>query len=346
MSKGNIPAETHYDPFPKSGRVKQYEPFIRKYVGKFRRNYPRLRYDDLLSEAVRLAYEAEKSFKPGLGNDFSTFLRGHLKGLHRFVKRESWEHAWSVPRDTPENLRREREEETREAKLLPGDFHGGANATRVTLDLNGVKARATLRVQLGSVLAEHILALWNRASPDVHYLAQHDADPMVRIARIRAVLDHHERRQDEIEQEAENRSRGDFGSVFLKARPKSGGVNLQHGQRRKPPNLEPDRIPMASLDDAYSHDDEWVGKLSDTIVAGDTPADHITVITEAFAAERPFLNPRETRMADWMLNCLSASDKQLVDFAVQEKISKGYASKLRDRVAAKIAARFKRNEHD
>jgi hypothetical protein len=170
-----LPAK--YDPFPKSGRIKQYEPFIRKYVGKISRHYPQPHHDDFLFEAVRLAWEAEKHFKPDLGHDFSTLLAGHLKGLHRFAKREIGDHSWSG----------------QEARELP---------------------------RFGSILADRIFTLWDRASSDIRYLAQHDTDPMVQIARMRAVFDHHERRLDESEQEAESRSRGDFGSVFLKAKPR------------------------------------------------------------------------------------------------------------------------------
>jgi hypothetical protein len=347
MSKrpGNIAPETSYDPFPRAGLVKKYEPYIRNVVAEFCERYPRVPRDDLLCEAVRLACQAEKRFKPGLGNDFSTFLGGlkgrpgYLKGLHRFAKQQSWECVWSTPQDS--NPAEE------EDKLPAGDFYDGPNGARITLDLNGVKNRATLRVQLGSVLADRILALWDRASPDIGYLAQHEADPMVRIARIRAALDHHERRQDESEQEAENRSRGDFGSVFLEARARSGSVSLQLNKRRKPPNLNPDRIPMASLDDAYTHDEDWVGKLSDTIADGATPPSVDRAIIAAFEAERPFLNRREAPVADWLIGWLTGIDsRSLVQFADDQKISKGYASKLRDRVAAKVAARFKRNDND
>ena len=355
MSKrrGNIAPETSYDPFPRGGLVEKYEPYIRAYADDFGRRYPHLGRDEVLFEAVQLACMAEKKFKPELGNDFSTFLGGrkgrpgYLKALHRLARRENWGQAWSTPRDTAANLKREREDELKETKLPPGDFSGGANGTRITLDLNGVKNRATLRVQVGSVLADRILALWDRASADIHYLAQHHADPMVRIARIRAAFDHHERRQDEIEQEAENRSRGDFSSVFLGAKPRSGGVNLKHRKRRKPPNLEPDRIIMASLDDAYTHDEDWVGKLSDTIADGATPPSVDSRILDAFEAERPFLKRREAPVADWLIGWLTGIDSRtLVQFADDQKISKGYASKLRDRVAAKIAARFKRNDND
>ena len=39
---GNIIIDQAYDPFPKSGLVKQYEPFIRKEVTKYCRQYPSL----------------------------------------------------------------------------------------------------------------------------------------------------------------------------------------------------------------------------------------------------------------------------------------------------------------
>jgi hypothetical protein len=67
MSGGNIKAESAYDPFPRSGLVKQFEPFIRKEVGKFCKRYPKLRRDDVLFEAIRLALTAEKKFNPKLG---------------------------------------------------------------------------------------------------------------------------------------------------------------------------------------------------------------------------------------------------------------------------------------
>jgi hypothetical protein len=37
---GNIKAEMAYDPFPKSGLVKQYEPLIRKRASEFCERYP------------------------------------------------------------------------------------------------------------------------------------------------------------------------------------------------------------------------------------------------------------------------------------------------------------------
>jgi hypothetical protein len=41
-----------------------------------------------LPYAVLIAHDAERKFNPRLGYDFSTFLRWHLRGLHRHCKKE------------------------------------------------------------------------------------------------------------------------------------------------------------------------------------------------------------------------------------------------------------------
>jgi len=88
-SAGNIKAEGVYDPFPKSGLVKQYERFIRKHVREFCAGYPGLQYELALGWAIERAIAAEAKFKPELGNDFSTFLRPYLRRLHRLAQRET-----------------------------------------------------------------------------------------------------------------------------------------------------------------------------------------------------------------------------------------------------------------
>ena len=80
-----------YDHFPKSGLVKQYEPFIKKWCSNFAGRYPHLEMADILSDAVAIAFEAEKKFKPELGYDFSTLLRYHLLGMHRSAQRATGE---------------------------------------------------------------------------------------------------------------------------------------------------------------------------------------------------------------------------------------------------------------
>jgi hypothetical protein len=68
-----------------SALVERYKPFIWRFVRKFITRNPWLapRWLDIRKAAVGLAEEAEKKFKPELGHDFSTYLRHHLKRLHR-----------------------------------------------------------------------------------------------------------------------------------------------------------------------------------------------------------------------------------------------------------------------
>jgi hypothetical protein len=62
---------------------------IRKHVGEFCKRYPELRRDGVLLEAIMIACNTEKRFKPELGHDFSTPLRHALKGLNRCAKKET-----------------------------------------------------------------------------------------------------------------------------------------------------------------------------------------------------------------------------------------------------------------
>ena len=76
-----------YNRFPTSGLLWQYKPFILTEAWKYSRRYW-LPLDVVLDHAVYLAAIAEKKFDPGRGYDFSTFLRWHLRGLHRFCQKE------------------------------------------------------------------------------------------------------------------------------------------------------------------------------------------------------------------------------------------------------------------
>jgi hypothetical protein len=156
---GNIRDDRTYDPFPKSGFVKQYEPFIRKTVGEFCKKYPLLRREDLLAEAVRIALLVEQKFKPELGNDFSTFLRHGLRGLHRLAEQEASLRRVQVALLDGGFQKAQEDEEAREAKTPDGKFYPGANGTPLTLDFqwmeNGKRKRAIVRVPL---------ACWHRWS--------------------------------------------------------------------------------------------------------------------------------------------------------------------------------------
>ena len=142
--RGNIKNDPAYNPFPKSGLVKQYEPYIRKVVAEFCRRYPNVRRDDFLYRAIELANAAEKTFKPGLGNDFSTYLggfarNGRLKELHRLHDQQEREQGVEIYR-TAEDLAHEKAEEDGE----PTDavkFGGGGNGVRLLFDRQWWEAR-------------------------------------------------------------------------------------------------------------------------------------------------------------------------------------------------------------
>ena len=94
-------------------------------------------------------------------------------------------------------------------------------------------------------------------------------------------------------------------------------------------------MPIVSLGDAYSHDDGWKGNLADTIAQGTEPQSDDQIIIQAIRAERPFMSEIEAA-ADWMIGVLSSADaRSLAQFADDEGISKGYASKLRVQIAKK-----------
>ena len=76
---GNIKNDPAYNPFPQSGLVKQYEPYIRSVVGEFAKRYPGVRREDFLHRAIELANAAEKTFEPELGFKFSTHLAGFAR---------------------------------------------------------------------------------------------------------------------------------------------------------------------------------------------------------------------------------------------------------------------------
>src|SRR5262249_23269083 len=124
--RGNIAVESAYD--PKSGLVKQYEPFIRKRVGEFCKQYPRLNRQQVLFRAVELAFAAEKAFKPALGS-FSTYVGHRLKELHRLHDQE--ENATSSPVHYSKGELEQDEAEERGEEVI--EFSGG-NGPRLTFD--------------------------------------------------------------------------------------------------------------------------------------------------------------------------------------------------------------------
>jgi hypothetical protein len=341
LGGGNIKAEPAYDPFPKSGPVKDYEPFIRKKAGEWHKKYRWLRYDEILFELVQIAVKVEPKFKPELGYQFSTFLEPYFQRIHRLAEREARLRHINVELLDGGFQKAQEAEDAKEAKTPEGMFYPGPNGPRFILDFqwmeNGKRKRAVARLRVAN---EQII---DRASPDARILAGMRGDLDVRRAYIRAAFDHQERRQAEINQEAENQKCGDYNPVFLEARSITGGVDIKERKGREPPRLLPDHLPVVSLGDAYSHDDEWVGSLADTIAAGATPDSPELAVIEAIKAERPFLTPTQEAIADWMLGLFSGTEErsqgQLADDVGK---TEGYVSKQRKQVEEKVKKRLEK----
>ena len=133
VRRGNIEQIVGYNPFPKTGVVKEAESDIRDEVAAYHRLYSHLSYDDLLFEAVRLAHRAAELFKPDRGAKFSTFVRHHLKVLHRFAQNEL--EQLPEPPSYYSAERREAAEIGEEPEPpRPFTFRGGGNGARISID--------------------------------------------------------------------------------------------------------------------------------------------------------------------------------------------------------------------
>jgi hypothetical protein len=137
---------------------------------------------------------------------------------------------------------------------------------------------------------------------------------------MRAVLAHQERRQREAEAEAENSA-----LVFLEPLPLPVDAVSYRGGKR--PKFLPTYLPMARLDDAYTHDDGWVGKLRDVIASGapvPSADQENRDLQVAIEAERPFLSDSERHMLDFAID---PGDRTQSGAGAEIGLSKGGASK-------------------
>src|SRR6476620_10201510 len=65
------------DPWPRYGLVAKYKPFILNRIKPFLENNRHLKRNEVITDAIRITWEASQKFKQELGYDFSTYLR-HL----------------------------------------------------------------------------------------------------------------------------------------------------------------------------------------------------------------------------------------------------------------------------
>jgi hypothetical protein len=219
----NIKDGPAYDPFPRSGLVKQYEPLIRDTVAKFCKRYPRVNRDDALAEAVLLAHKAADKFDPSRGIKFGTPLILYLRALPKMFEEET---GWSHSDPTLEIGK----PDPSPAAIYPA----GANGTRLLFDLwefdGDDRKGAVLGIRLNDRSEDYARAVSARISEALKALGYINDD--VALGRMRAAIDHMERREREAQQEAEDRARGDYSPTFLPVRPVA--FNLQPYKARTP----------------------------------------------------------------------------------------------------------------
>jgi hypothetical protein len=73
----NIARAAEIDPWPRYGLVAKYKPFILSRIKPFLENNRDLNRNEVITDAIRITWEASQKFKQELGYDFSTYLR-HL----------------------------------------------------------------------------------------------------------------------------------------------------------------------------------------------------------------------------------------------------------------------------
>jgi hypothetical protein len=311
--RGNIQPLDGPDPFPKTGLTKQYEPFIRSYVGEFCRDHEGAIYEHVLVDAVRIAVEFEPKFKPELGHDFSTPLRTWFKRLHRLW--EADQHQIKIPETEGD------EEEAEEADEAVPIVYRGGNGTRIAIDrqwaANGsynCRQRVVIGAQLNSTDEGEAREAIGRVSVALDTLL--DNRPLTEIrASIHGILGEH--------------------------------VDVQFPRARKPPNFHkwPAAVLQVSFDQVVGKD-ELEGNLHlKDVIAGSDPrgipnADSdVNKLRRAIEAELPFLTPNERKVLEWKLD---GRGGRLCHWAARNGISKGHASKLNQRVTERLGARMKR----
>lgn len=221
----NIKDGLPYDPFPKTGLIKQYEPLIRDTVAKFCKRYPQVNREHALAEAVRLAQKAADNFDPSRGTKFGTPLILYLRALPKMFEEETgWSHS-------------DPSLEIGKAEPSPAAIYpAGANGTRLLFDLwefaGDDRKGAVLGIRLNDRSEGYARGVAARFSEALKALAAHSINDDVVLGRMRAAIDHMERREREAQQEEEDRARGVHSPAFLDVRPLA--ISMQRYKARTP----------------------------------------------------------------------------------------------------------------
>jgi hypothetical protein len=306
---GNIESSGDPDPFPRTGLVKRYEPFIRSYVGEFCRDHPGAIYEHALVDAVRIATDCAARFKPELGFDFSTPLRQWLKRLGRLFEQDRFQIKLPGIKEVEEK-----------AEPIPAIDYRGGNGTRITIDRQWITN--------GSFNCRHRVVIGAQLN------SRGEAEAREAIGRISGALD------KLLDNRPLTEIRADIHGIL------GEHADVQFPEARKPPNFKwPATVLMVSFDEVVGKDElEGNLRLKD-VIAGSDPrgipnADSdVEKLRRAIEAEKPFLIPNERKMLEWKLDRQGGT---LCHWAARNGISKGHASKLNQRITERLGVRMKR----
>ena len=326
---GNIKPERQFDPFPKNGLTKQFEPFIRKEVEKYCQSYQHVPRLDMLGEAVRLSIAAEARFEPTRGISFRTFVAYRLKELHRFAERYDGSQRFRVYEDPKVRAARLAEERGEDPK--PVTFKGGGNGPRLRFDWQSVsRCRAVFVMQARAAM--DAIGLANRLQEIREFIPKRSDTHGA--GYFRALADHFYRCQLESDSEAEKRATGDHSPTFLEA---EAVTDVQLVGAKKPPRFDPEYAPVLRMQDAVGLDDDGNALTWQEVIAAEQKPDtsgpeRIKAIEEA----RSQMTESETIAADLVIKAVRGKPFRLATLADKLRMTKSGASKVLHRMLAKV----------
>src|SRR5262249_28022655 len=178
-----------------------------------------------------------------------------------------------------------------------------------------IRHRAVIGTQLRTSDWDHANGVVDRAGPDVKAVLEGRKPSPITAGYVMGVMAHNECRQREADQEAENQRTGDYAPVFLK--PNLQPVDIGFYEGRKPPKLERDYMPIASLSESCAVDDDSKATLVDIIADGSAARSEERAAVEvqlcgleaAIDALKPDLSQKElVVLDDWLLGSKSITE--------------------------------------
>jgi hypothetical protein len=304
-------------------------------------------YQNALNEAVLRATTASQRFKPELGYDFSTYLRHYLKKLYAMQEEEKgWSHA--APIDWAQD---------QEAAPKPA-FPRGANGTRLAFDRwqwagDDQRKGVVVGLRLRDNSVSYSTGVTDRISVALDIL-RGDDNPGA-LGRVKAAIDHLERRQREAEAEAEDRHRGVYNPTFLEAHRLAQHVERYRAHTPRHSSL----YPVKEVEDLRGRwGENWQnqlgtilykkgskGRLTSNGLSGEE-IDWAEVRFREIAGPvlKPFLSSDERAVWDWIGNQMFDEEAPRVtaeELATGIGRSKRTIYKIRDRLILKLKKELK-----